>query len=238
MARSRELSNRAYVPRIPIRTRYFDDFVEHHLAKAGPHKLQMVSLAAGLETRAFRLRMSKAVSVFEVDCQEVLERKEHMLRGLAQKPVLQAGSRSVVVADLSRMGWERELESQGFDRNLGTVWVIEGLLYYLERERVKALLTEVHELSSKGSVVVMSAVSKLRRRSDGGDSMRKGKDAVGRLASLFVSDMPAPRELMEEIGWEVLAVDRLGGENADFGRWSETCPNIESNTIYVSGRRN
>lgn len=217
-------------PRIQIRTRYFDDFALQQLAVSSSQRVQLVSLAAGLETRAFRLQLTEAVSVFEVDVKEVLERKEHVLSCVEPPPSLQAGSRSVVVADLSKKGWEEALESAGFYKNVRTVWLVEGLLYYLQASRVEELLTEIWELSARESAICFSAVLQMREKR----GEWKSGDGVGGLSKLFQSAMPQPREVMESIGWQVLAVDRLGGENANYGRWVE---DSNGNTIYVSARR-
>lgn len=218
-------------PRIQIRTRYFDDFALQQLEASGSQRVQLVSLAAGLETRAFRLKLAKAVSVFEVDMKEVIERKERVLRCMEPPPVLQAGSRSVVVADLSKRAWERALESAGFCNDIRTIWLVEGLLYYLQERRVEELLGEIWKLSARGSAICFSAVLELREKRN----ERETEGSIGNLAKLFQSAMPQPRELMENIGWQVLAIDRLGGENANYGRWVEDA--FGGNTIYVSARR-
>lgn len=218
-------------PRIQIRTRYFDDFALRQLEMSGSQRVQLVSLAAGLETRAFRLQLTKSVFVFEVDVKEVLERKEHILDCMKPLPVVQAGSRRTVIADLSKKGWVKELKSAGFDPRVRTIWLVEGLLYYLSEERVRELLSEIWERSPKGSAVCFSAVIKLVAKK----TERKTGNSIENLASLFQSAMPHPKELMNSIGWQVLAIDHLGGENANYGRWDESLPH--ENTIYVSATK-
>lgn len=204
-------------PRITIRTRYFDDFVQKHLQSIPQGSVQYVSLAAGMDTRSFRINLSSRVSVFELDFREVLQRKQHILGNLNPKPVINAANRTVVAADLSSEGWVSELEKNGFCTNTPTIWVGEGIVPYLEQERVKVFLKEVLDASAVGSVLGFSAILKLPR---------------GRK---FRSTIPKPRQLMEAVGWQVLQIDSLGGPQANYGRWKETGP--YTSCLYVNAKK-
>lgn len=59
-----------------IRTRFFDDYL---LAACAAGCRQVVLLAAGLDTRAYRLDWPPATHLFEVDLPCVLLFKEHLL---------------------------------------------------------------------------------------------------------------------------------------------------------------
>ena len=221
-------------PRIAIRTRYFDDFANSALHRLAPSKAQLVSLAAGLETRAFRLcELSDQVALFEVDRQEVLDRKERLLAEVEPRPQVRAGSRTVVDADLAEAHWTRKIEEAGFDRAVKTVWLLEGLLYYLEEERVTQLLREVWEISAEGSCVCFSVVTGLAKHYKKSDT----------LANYFKSAMPDPASVLNEAGWSLDVVDQLGGPNANYGRW-QTPETIGPDdwrstraTIYVSATK-
>src|SRR5215469_1299553 len=74
-----------------IRTRFFDDFLqrvtwEHQV-------LQVVLMAAGLDTRAFRLPWPPHTRLFELDLPPVFERKERLLMAAGAVPACQ---RSIV----------------------------------------------------------------------------------------------------------------------------------------------
>lgn len=221
-------------PRIAVRTRYFDDFANSALHRFAPSIAQLVSLAAGLDTRAYRLdELSKAVSVFEVDCAEVLMRKKRILEQLEPRPVVLAGSRTPVVADLSKAGWQPRLELAGFDHNIKTVWLLEGILYYLEEERVSQLLREICRMSALGSCLCFSAITSLKGTTTSRISGRPK----------FMSAMPDPQAVLEEAGWEVDSIDQVGGPNANYGRWEVVEPigpddwKKERVTVYVSGTK-
>lgn len=215
-------------PRIPIRTRYFDDFATAALRHLAGQPAQFVSLAAGLESRAFRLDgLSKDVALFEVDVADVLAWKEKVLATFDPPPVVLAASRTVLVADLSKVGWAQRLKLRGFDNAVPTVWLVEGLLYYLEPERVSQLLAEIAEVSAPGSRMLFSAVTKLRNAGKAGP------------VNMFISAMPNPDEIVTAAGWRFDFADELGGFHANFERWvkREWPKNKASSTIYVSATK-
>lgn len=105
---------------IAVRTRYFDDF----FSAAGLD--QVVILAAGLDTRAWRLPWISGTVVYELDQPKVLEFQDEVL-GIApnRRPQYVA-----VPVDL-RHDWPQALRDKGFDPARPTAWLAEGLLPYL-----------------------------------------------------------------------------------------------------------
>lgn len=87
-----------------------DTFMEEGIMQGIP---QVVLLAAGMDTRAFRLRVQPDTVVFEVDKADLFRVKE---------PILQASrasapcDRRVVAVDLELPNWEDSLFKSGFDR--------------------------------------------------------------------------------------------------------------------------
>jgi methyltransferase (TIGR00027 family) len=129
---------------IVIRTRFFDEYL---LESAAAGCTQVVLLAAGLDSRPFRLDWPKETAVFEVDLAEVIDFKDEVL-GEA-KP--SAGvTRTAVRADL-RQNWEQDLLEAGFSAGRPTVWLAEGLLIYLSADEAGSLLERVGALSAPGS---------------------------------------------------------------------------------------
>jgi methyltransferase (TIGR00027 family) len=127
-----------------IRTRFFDDYL---LAAAAVGCRQVVLLAAGLDSRAFRLRWPAGTRLFELDLPEVTGFRETVLARLGARP---ACKRTVIPADL-RGPWPAQLTAAGFDRAARTAWLAEGLLLYLTAGEATRLLTDVGELSAPGS---------------------------------------------------------------------------------------
>lgn len=127
-----------------IRTRFLDDYL---LAAATAGCRQVVLLAAGLDTRAFRLTWPERVRLFELDLPEVLAFKE---RVLATQHAVPRCERAVLAADL-RQDWPAVLTAAGFQPAQLTAWLVEGLLIYLSAEEAARLLTAVGELSAPTS---------------------------------------------------------------------------------------
>ncbi|MGE5291474.1 MAG: SAM-dependent methyltransferase [Micromonosporaceae bacterium] len=104
-----------------IRTRFYDEYLVGACASGCR---QIVLLAAGLDTRAYRLEWPHGVRLFEVDLAEVLRFKDSVLGGLGAAARC---ARTVVPADV-RTGWPGELVSAGFSPNEPTAWLAEGRL--------------------------------------------------------------------------------------------------------------
>jgi methyltransferase (TIGR00027 family) len=132
-------------PTFAVRTRFFDDFL---LAAAKMHGIrQIVLVAAGLDTRAFRLEWPPSVHLFELDQAEVFDYKASILGPLRATVRCE---RTGVAVDL-RTDWSRALVDSGYHAAEPTAWLLEGLLMYLPDAAVERLLTETARLSVRGS---------------------------------------------------------------------------------------
>ena len=127
-----------------VRTRFFDDFFAAATA-AGIR--QAVILAAGLDSRAYRLPWPPGTTVFEVDQPQVVEFKTATLAGLGAEPT---ADRRTVAIDL-REDWPTALRGAGFDPAARTAWIAEGLLGYLPADAQDRLLDQITALSVPGS---------------------------------------------------------------------------------------
>ncbi|MGH3249780.1 MAG: SAM-dependent methyltransferase [Trebonia sp.] len=134
-----------------VRSRFFDDFLSL-ATRAGLR--QTVILAAGLDTRAFRLDWMPGATVYEIDVPMVLGFKDSVLAG--QGAAVRCDRRTVT-ADL-RANWPAEVREAGFDPAAPTAWLAEGLFPYLTDEALDVLLGRVHELSAPGSRIVAEHV--------------------------------------------------------------------------------
>ncbi len=138
---------------IRARVRYFDDVTER-AARDGVR--QMVVLGAGYDTRAYRIDAVKdAVRVFEVDRPPIVERKTDIIaRVLGAVPDHVAA----VPLDLERGDLWENLARAGFSAELSTLYVLEGLVMYLSRGAVEALLSGIARNSGDGSSVLFDCV--------------------------------------------------------------------------------
>lgn len=127
-----------------VRTKFFDEFF---LGATRAGIKQVVILASGLDSRAYRLAWPAGTVVYEVDQPQVIEFKTRTLAELGAAPTAE---RRVVPVDL-RDDWPAALRDAGFDPALPTAWSAEGLLGYLPPEAQDRLLDTITELSAPGS---------------------------------------------------------------------------------------
>jgi methyltransferase (TIGR00027 family) len=131
-----------------VRTHFFDAYFAEAVA-AGIR--QVVILAAGLDSRAYRLDWPDGTVVYEIDLPKVLEYKAETLAGHGATPV---ADRRPVPVDL-RHDWPRALRDAGFDATRPTAWLAEGLLPFLPAAAQEAMFASIGTLSGSGSRVAV-----------------------------------------------------------------------------------
>jgi methyltransferase (TIGR00027 family) len=195
---------------LPVRTRFVDDVVIAGCegAAAGV-AAQVVLLGAGMDTRAFRLRLPTQTTVYELDHPEVLASKAAVLG--AAVPVCR---RRTVPADL-RGDWAGRLLSAGFNPASPTVWVAEGVLFYLAAREVHALLGAAATLSSAGAVFAADVFGTGLLRLPGMRAVVEHRTSIG-APTPFCTD--EPRDLLASTGWQPESVIDVGQAPANFGR--------------------
>ena len=134
-----------------VRTHFFDE----HFTKAAEAGIrQIVILASGLDSRAYRIEWPAGTRVFEIDQPKVLEYKAATLAEHGVKPAAQLRE---VAVDL-RHDWPNALRENGFDADQPTAWLAEGLLMYLPADAQDRLFTLITELSASGSRIAVETV--------------------------------------------------------------------------------
>jgi methyltransferase (TIGR00027 family) len=127
-----------------VRTKFFDEFF---LDATNAGIKQVVILASGLDSRAYRLAWPAGTVVYEVDQPQVIEFKTRAMTDLGAAPT---ADRRVVAIDL-RDDWPTALRTAGFDPAQPAAWSAEGLLGYLPPEAQDRLLDTITALSAPGS---------------------------------------------------------------------------------------
>jgi methyltransferase (TIGR00027 family) len=140
-----------------VRTRFFDNFFDE-ATKAGVR--QAVILAAGLDTRAYRLPWPSGTVVYEIDQPQVIEFKTRTLADLGATP---SADRKAVAVDL-RDDWVGALRDIGFNTERPTAWIAEGLLGYLPPDAQDRLFDTITTLSFSGSRIGTGYVPDIRER--------------------------------------------------------------------------
>jgi len=132
------------------RTAFFDTFFSD-AAKAGVR--QVVILAAGLDSRAWRLPWPDGTTVYELDQPRVLEFKSSTLRENNAQPTCNLVH---VPVDL-RHDWPAALRRAGFDASAPSAWSAEGLLPFLPAAAQELMFERVQELAAPGSRIAVEA---------------------------------------------------------------------------------
>ncbi|MFI9047132.1 class I SAM-dependent methyltransferase [Streptomyces sp. NPDC053427] len=130
-----------------LRTRVLDDFLLRSVHTGNVR--QVVLLGAGLDSRAFRLDWPPGCVIFEIDREGVLAFKHKVLDGLAATP---KAARVPIPIDL-RADWVGALADAGFDTAAPSVWLAEGLFFYLPAAAETYLIKMVDRLTTEGSAL-------------------------------------------------------------------------------------
>jgi methyltransferase (TIGR00027 family) len=188
---------------IVVRTRLYDEA----LLRVGAS--QAVILAAGMDARSYRLWWPDGVCVFEVDQPHVIAIKDQRLAG--DKPRCRRVPVGVDLAD----DWPKALEAQEFNPEAPTVWLIEGLLQYLEASDVDQLFARVDALSAPGSVLLYDVVGKTLLEAP---FLQNTIEFMQKLGAPWVFGSDTPGALVEGRGWTATVTDMAVPGNA-WKRW-------------------
>jgi len=130
------------------RTAFFDDEVRRALAENIP---QIVFMGAGYDSRPYRFaNLIGDTKIFELDSRHTQRRKKEVLEknNVAVPPAV-----TYIEIDFNREKLEDALFAAGYDRSKKTLFVWEGVIYYLEPESIDATLGFVKSNSAAGSLL-------------------------------------------------------------------------------------
>ncbi|MGE2715724.1 class I SAM-dependent methyltransferase [Mycolicibacterium litorale] len=203
---SNAASMQARIDEMALRTRFFDDYFLDS-TRAGVR--QVVILASGLDSRAYRLPWPTGTVVYEIDQPAVIEFKTTTLAGIGASPT--AELRTVAI-DL-REDWPAALRAAGFDPSAPTAWCAEGLLIYLPPEAQDLLFDNVTALSATGSTVATEYVPGIRNFDP-----EKARAATAQMREHGLDlDMPSliyhgernhVMEYLTSLGWQMTGLPR------------------------------
>eukprot|EP00933_Yihiella_yeosuensis_P072050 TRINITY_DN8033_c0_g1_i1.p1 TRINITY_DN8033_c0_g1~~TRINITY_DN8033_c0_g1_i1.p1 ORF type:complete len:298 (+),score=31.88 TRINITY_DN8033_c0_g1_i1:23-895(+) len=170
---------------------------------------QVVSIGAGMDSRAFRLSGVNDARFFEVDSKDLFAMKEPLVADLP----LKCAERNLVlgrVGDGFDLG--QALVAQGFDPSLGSVWLLEGLVPYLTESNLVSVLAEIGNLAASPSAIWFDGFSKT--------SVQGGMVFHG---VPFESGFDDYDEVLLKSGFSTAAVYSSDGVNVRNGRvnWNE-----------------
>ena len=189
---------------VAARTRFFDEQVQ--VAVAGGIA-QIVILGAGYDDRALRFP-APAVRYVEIDHPDTQRDKRGRLQGLGDLRGLDA--LTLAPADFRTDDVATVLAGHGHDASSPTLFILEGLLVYLDESATVSLLGALHRRAQESSVLAAS----LAVHAEGLASARvvaranAGRVHAGAEPWRTIATPSAQRHLLARSGWQVAeAVD-------------------------------
>jgi len=135
------------------RTKYIDAVVKECLSNGFT---QIVIFGAGFDTRALRFQTeTQYAKIYELDAAVTQEAKfgQYKRRHLDIPPNL-----TFIPIDFEKESPSLKLELSGFKRNEKTLFLLEGVLMYLQPQSVDETLKMICELAGAGSEVVFDCI--------------------------------------------------------------------------------
>ena len=210
-------------PFLALRTWWLDAWCAEAVADG---LVQVVLLAAGLDTRAYRLAWSPETVVYELDRPSVLAYKQTLLGTARAEPRC---TRHAVGADLAGE-WAAPLLDTGFDPTTPTCWLVEGLLFYLDPVAAHRVLTRAAELSAPGSRLAGDLVGTSLLASSTMQPMLQGLEQA-RTPFRFGTDEPA--QFLTSTGWEPEVVAHPRDVSPGSRPWPYANPPADAPRAYL-----
>jgi len=183
-------------PYLVIRTKFMDDFAVEAMQHSGGK--QVVILGSGMDTRPIRLNWLAKTMIYEIDKVEVIEWKQKLLKDIPSQCTIK-----YIAADLTKP-WAHLLTD--FDKNQPSIWIIEGLLYYLTPTENDILLKTIANLCAPGSWIGLDVVN------------TEECQAVS-----FRSAVDSPEEYFHQYNFKAEVV-QPGDNSVHYGRFTRTLP--------------
>ncbi|PWA99135.1 Leucine carboxyl methyltransferase [Artemisia annua] len=193
---------------LAVRTLWFESKLEAAVNSFGGGA-QVVLLGAGMDTRAYRLECLKQCDVYEIDFPEVMQMKDTLLKAAmesiddASQLTLTAKSLKRIAADIRDEDWFKQLQASGFIPEKNTVWILEGIIYYLPHSQAMEVLKTIANHCSITQTVLL------------GDFMNKQSTTLSATNFHFYSDWP--EHLLPTLGFSDVTLSQIGDPDADYG---------------------
>ncbi|KVI06558.1 Leucine carboxyl methyltransferase [Cynara cardunculus var. scolymus] len=190
---------------LAVRTLWFESKLEAAVKSFGGGA-QVVLLGAGMDTRAYRLDCLKDSDVYEMDFPEVLQMKDTLLEAAMEsinEPMLTAKSLRRIAVDIRDEDWFKKLQASGFKPEKNTVWILEGIIYYLEHSQAMGVLKTIADNCNLTETVLLA------------DFMNKQSTTLSSSNFHFYSDWPD--HLLPSLGFSDVKLSQIGDPDADYG---------------------
>lgn len=178
-------------PAIAVRTAFIDEKFKNALNDG---VRQIVIVAAGMDSRSYRLNFPEGTKVFELDQPEVLKYKSEKLINVKPNCL-----RKAIEVDL-REEWQSKLLEAGFNLSEKTLWSVEGLLMYLDEEQVITLFERINTLASTNDILLFDIFT---RNLLDAPHMKTNLDFLANIGAPWKFGTNDPEQFMKKLGWSV-----------------------------------
>lgn len=198
------------------RQTFFDNVVDHYLSDIK----QFVILGAGFDTRAYRFPKSTQIRSFEVDAPPT----QMIKRQLLQKTGIDSRGVTFVSANFERENWLTKLIDAGFDPGKPALFILEGVIIYLDHEAVEDTFHKIAS-TAKGSVLAFDyfTTEPLESNSLYWRFGRWSTKAAGEPIKFGIDSTPPARErvaeLLQSCGLSLVEQRTLGEETEGKRAW-------------------
>lgn len=147
-----ELRGPGVIGFLVVRERYIDDVLQNFLNEG---LQQLVILGAGYDSRAYRLDLPAELKIFEVDhpvTQSAKQEKLYRIFGRIPEHV------RYIPVNFNTQGLSERLLSSGYDQNLLSLFIWQGVTMYLAPEGVATTLAFVAQNAAPGSAIVFDYI--------------------------------------------------------------------------------
>src|SRR5437016_7040548 len=174
----------------------FDKYIAQEVVAGAD---MVINLAAGLDTRAYRMNLPASLQWIEVDLPDLLKYKEEILRG--EKPACKVEN---IALDLSNAAARRDLFEHLGSRAKRAMIVSEGLIVYLNADEVCQLgkdLAEQPSFQRWATDLLSPGLLKMLQKQIGSPLSEAGAPL-----KFAPADGPA---FFEKCGWKALEVNSM-----------------------------
>lgn len=191
---------------------------------------QLLLLGAGYDTRFFRLPSIRenSVATFEVDLPKTIEDKQKcLMEKLGEIPQ----GLTLIPLDFNKDNLDR-LSNYGFDKNLPTAYIWQGVSYYLPQQNISKFLDFIKEQMASKSIFVFDACTPLMTfKNDEIPGIASNVDRLNEIGEPYLFGMYAEemKAWLQEKGFETINILKLDDLEAKFLH-RRTLPN---NAWYV-----
>lgn len=192
---------------IPVRTRVYDELILETLTSSS-EITSVLNLAAGLDTRPYRLSLPSSLRWIEVDLPGILAAKAAVLAAERARCRVER-----VALDLNEPGALAALLSQLEAQGERVLVVTEGLLAYLDYAEVRSLASALYASPAVTTWILEAAMPEV---------LAQARRAWGKVLAPAGAEMKfAPAsglDFFSELGWRPRVVRSLLEEAQRFGR--------------------